>query len=86
MFSGMHRRIAVLAAASMILLGSAVAQAQGRWVKGAPFPEPSEEVYGIAANGKLYVFGGIAPVFRSKGLVYEYDPATDKWTKKKPMA
>jgi len=85
MFAAMQRRIAVVAASSMVLLWSANALAQGRWVKGAPFPEPSEEVYGIAANGKLYVFGGIAPVFRSKGLVYEYDPATDKWTKKKPM-
>lgn len=68
---------------SLILFSSAYAQ---KWVKLAPFPEPGEEVYGIAAGGKLYVFGGLAPGWKPKGLVYEYDPATDQWTKKKPMA
>lgn len=28
------------------------------WVKLAPFPEPAEELYGVAAGGRLYVFGG----------------------------
>ncbi len=36
----------------------APAQADGKWVKLAPFPEPAEELYGIAAGGKMYVFGG----------------------------
>ncbi len=62
------------------------AYAQGRWVKAAPFPDASEEVYGIAANGKMYVFGGLAPGWKPKGFVYAYDPATDKWTQNKPMA
>jgi N-acetylneuraminic acid mutarotase len=62
------------------------AQAPGRWVKLAPFPEPAEELYGAAAGGKLYVLGGLAPGWQPRGLVFEYDPATDKWTKKKPMA
>src|SRR5712672_4724445 len=61
------------------------ASAQGRWVKRAPFPEPAEELLGASANGKLYVFCGLAPAWKPMGLVYEYDPATDKWTKKKPM-
>jgi N-acetylneuraminic acid mutarotase len=56
-----------------------------KWVKLAPFPDASEEVYGIASGGKLYIFGGLAPGWTPKGLVYEYDPATDKWTKKKNM-
>ena len=30
------------------------------WKKGAPFPEPDEELYGVPLNGKLYVFGGWA--------------------------
>jgi N-acetylneuraminic acid mutarotase len=34
----------------------------------------------------MYVFAGLAPGWVPKALVYEYDPATDKWTKKKPMA
>lgn len=74
--------LATLLAASFFV-SAAYAQ---KWVKLAPFPEPSEEVYGIASGGKLYVFGGLAPGWKPKGLVYEYDPATDQWTKKNPMA
>src|SRR5690349_17864574 len=60
--------------------------AQGKWTKLAPFPEPSEELLGASAGGKMYVFAGLAPGWVPKALVYEYEPATDKWTKKKPMA
>jgi N-acetylneuraminic acid mutarotase len=64
----------------------AAAQApQGAWLTLAPFPVPSEEVLGAAANGKMYVFAGLAPVWKPKALVYEYDPATNAWTQKKPM-
>jgi N-acetylneuraminic acid mutarotase len=66
----------------------AVAPPQGapsKWSKLAPFPEPSEEVLGASANGKLYVFAGLAPGFKPRGLVYEYDPAGDMWLAKKPM-
>jgi N-acetylneuraminic acid mutarotase len=59
--------------------------AQGRWVKLAAFPEPAEEILGVPANGKLYVFCGLAPGWKPIGMVYEYDPAADRWTKKKPM-
>lgn len=70
-----------------VLLGlfcAGMAQAQ-KYVKLAPFPDASEELYGISSGGKLYVMGGLAPGWTPKGLVYEYDPATDKWTKKKNM-
>ena len=77
------RMIAAAVCISMMLACAAYAQ---KWVKLAPFPEASEEVYGIASGGKLYVFGGLGPNWTPKGLVYEYDPAIDKWTKKKPMA
>lgn len=60
------------------------AQAQ-KWGRLAPFPEPSEELYGIAAGGKFYVFGGLAPGWKPKALVYEYDPENDTWSKKKNM-
>jgi len=60
--------------------------AQAKWEKLAPFPEPAEEILGAAAGGKMYVFAGLIPFWKPKGLVYEYDPATDHWTKKKPMA
>ena len=50
--------IAALLATSFLV---SLAHAQ-KWDKpAAPFPEASEEVYGIAANGKLYVFGGLGP-------------------------
>jgi N-acetylneuraminic acid mutarotase len=54
------------------------------WKKGAPFPEPDEELYGVPANGKFYVIGGWGDG-KARGVNYEYDPATDKWTKKSPM-
>jgi N-acetylneuraminic acid mutarotase len=61
------------------------APAGGPWVKLAPFPQPAEEVLGAVAGGKLYVFAGLAPGWKPIGLVFEYDPAADKWTQKKPM-
>ena len=54
------------------------------WKKAAPFPEPDEELYGVAVDGKLYVIGGWGEG-KARGANYEYDPATDKWTKKKSM-
>src|SRR5712671_7116720 len=62
------------------------AKAQAKWARLAPFPEPAEEILGTAAAGRMYVFAGLAPVWKPIGLVYEYDPATNQWTKKKPMA
>lgn len=76
-------RISLAAMLAAIFLVSA-AHAQ-KWSRAAPFPEASEEVYGIGAGGKLYVFGGLAPGWTPKGLVYEYDPESDAWTKKKNM-
>ena len=68
-----------------ILLGSASAAQAQKWVSAAPVPQGAEEVYGIAAGGKLYVFGGLAPGWKPIGMVLEYDPATDRWTRKKDM-
>src|SRR5437870_344822 len=59
--------------------------AQGKWVRLAPFPEPAEELLGVSAAGKLYVFCGLAPGWKPIGMVYEYDPAANQWTKKKTM-
>jgi len=56
-----------------------------RWSKGPQFPEPEEELYGVAANGKMYVMGGYGVNGDPIGMLWEYDPATDKWTKKKSM-
>src|SRR6266849_6145138 len=69
-----------------LLSATPAAHAQVKWVRLAPFPEPAEEILGAAAGGKMYVFAGLIPFWKPKGLVYEYDPATDHWTKKQPMA
>jgi N-acetylneuraminic acid mutarotase len=81
------RRTAVLALmiASVAFITTAHAQMPtSPWKKGAPFPEPDEELYGVSVNGKLYVIGGWDNG-KARGANYEYDPATDKWTKKSPM-
>lgn len=75
-----------LVAVALALLLAPAALAQAPWAKRADFPEPGEELLGASANGKMYVFCGLAPGWKPIGMVYEYDPAGDKWTKKKPMA
>lgn len=72
------------AACGLALIFSVTAHAQ-KWSKAADFPDPAEEVYGVGAGGKFYVFGGIAPGWKPKGMVYEYDPANNTWTKKNNM-
>jgi len=74
----------VLSAACCALIAPA-ASAQMKWEKLAPFPEPAEEILGAAAGGKMYVFAGLAPIWKPMGMVYEYDPATNRWTKKNSM-
>jgi len=75
----------LVASFCVVLLLSSVAYAQ-KWGRLAPFPDPAEELYGIAAEGKLYVFGGLAPEWTPKGVAYEYDPDADTWSQKKNMA
>ncbi len=71
--------------ASLVFTTAALGQMpQNPWKKAAPFPEPDEELYGVAVNGRMYVIGGWDDG-KARGANYEYDPATDKWTKKKPM-
>ena len=79
-------RTAIVAViASVMVTTSALAQMPtSPYKKGAPFPEPDEELYGVPANGKLYVMGGWGNG-KARGVNYEYDPATDVWTKKSPM-
>jgi peroxiredoxin/N-acetylneuraminic acid mutarotase len=87
MTSSLTRRSAIFAviAAHLIFATAALAQMPpSPWKKGAPFPEPDEELYGVAVEGKLYVIGGWGEG-KARGANYEYDPATDKWTKKKSM-
>src|SRR4026207_179706 len=72
--------------ASLLFVTTALAQMPtSPWKKGAPFPEPDEELYGVAVNGKMYVIGGWGDG-KARGVNYEYDPASDRWAKKQPMA
>lgn len=85
-------RIACLALLCSLTGAPAFAQlqGQGRWVRVAPIPQANEERQGAAANGRLYLFGG-NPVGEGSmpgtppGQVWEYDPAGDRWTRKKDM-
>jgi N-acetylneuraminic acid mutarotase len=77
------RYLAAALLAASFLVSAAHAQ---KWSRAAPFPEASEELYGVAAGDKFYAFGGLAPGWVPKGMMYEYDPANDSWTKKKTMA
>src|ERR1700722_20003775 len=75
-------------ACTLAIWTPAVRAQGGQWMSLPPFPEPHEEVIGQGANGKMYVFAGLvsAPIWLPVGMVYEYDPPANKWTKKKPMA
>jgi N-acetylneuraminic acid mutarotase len=85
MYRIFKRGCALLATLALVAGFTRTAFTQAKYTPGAPFPEPDEELYGIAAGGKMYVIGGFAGG-KAAGMVYEYDPSTDKWTKKKPMA
>ena len=83
----LKRVTAVLAgmATSLAFVTSALAQMPtSPWKKGAPFPEADEELYGVTVKGKLYVIGGWDNG-KARGVTYEYDPISDRWTKKSPM-
>src|SRR6478736_3970347 len=83
----LRRRSAIFAviATNLIFAAAAMAQMPGSpWKKAAPFPEPDEELYGVAVAGKLYVIGGWGEG-KARGVNYEYDPGSDAWTKKAPM-
>ena len=83
--SKMLQRATAMLIASLVFSMAALAQMPiNPWKKGAPFPYPDEELYGVALNGKMYVIGGWDEG-KAAGLNYEYDPATDKWTEKKGM-
>lgn len=79
-----RRTFALVAIAIASVMEATVLYAQGvdKWQSAAPFPEPAEELYGVAANGKMYVIGGFGSGGSAMGIVYEYDSTNDKWTKK----
>jgi N-acetylneuraminic acid mutarotase len=75
-----------MATALIVLICGAAAEAQrGHWEQAAPFPEPSQEIGGTAVDGKIFILGGLINAQIPKPMLWEYDSATDKWTKKKDM-
>jgi len=81
-----HLTLSSLAVLFLLTVTASAVHAQGAWKDVAAFPDPREEVLGASALGKLYVFAGFIPRWRPAGIVFEYDPATNTWTKKNPMA
>jgi N-acetylneuraminic acid mutarotase len=79
----------LVATVALIAIGGTLVHAQNpglRWEKAAPFPEPEEELYGVEAGDKMYVIGGFSENGKpAPAMVYEYDAAADRWTKKKPI-
>ena len=70
MSSVLKRGLTVAMTASIVALFTGAAFTQATWGKAAPFPEPEEEVYGVAANGKLYAIGGYG-LGNPKGFAYQ---------------
>jgi N-acetylneuraminic acid mutarotase len=69
---------------------SPTVRAQPAWKMAAPLPKAIGEVVAATVNSKIYVLSGIdnAPgpaTHTPTGYAWEYDPATDAWTTKKPM-
>jgi uncharacterized repeat protein (TIGR01451 family) len=55
------------------------------WSTVAPLPTPLAGATAAAANGKLYVFGGLDKDLLELDRVWEYDPATDRWRGRSSM-
>jgi len=64
---------------SVLFLCSFALLAQAQWVKKANIPlGGTDAAMSFAVDGKIYFGGGTLPT----NAFYEYDPATDKWTRK----
>lgn len=77
--------VLLMALGISLLPRQALAQPWAAWKAMAPAPEGEEEVYGAVAGGKVYLMGGIKPLWKPMGLVLEYDTQANKWAQKKPM-
>ena len=57
-----------------------------RWALLPNLPETRTHLGGAAVNGKFYAIGGrIGGINSVRGDVFEYDPATQAWSRKSPM-
>src|SRR6266513_951333 len=55
--------------------------ATNTWSTGATLPDMRTNTYGTAANGLIYVYGGvILPAFTTTDTLLRYDPVANSWT------
>jgi N-acetylneuraminic acid mutarotase len=62
--------------------------AANSWSEGVPLPEPVHHEGVAAIGGKIYVVGGFQGPFPKRepiDHVWEFDPATSKWTARAPL-
>lgn len=62
--------------------------AANKWGEGVPLPEPVHHEGVAVVGGKIYVVGGFQQVFPQReptDHVWEFDPATNKWTARAPL-
>ena len=61
-------------------------EAPGVWVILAPMPSQRSEVAVAEAGGKVYVVGGFGDGLAPVGTVEAYDPGTNRWEERAPLA
>jgi len=79
----MARRLLLFAVEFVAICSLALGQIA--WQPLTPFPAPGREIIAVAAGSKIYAFAGMGNLYTPLGLVYEFDPATKAWSKKKAM-
>ncbi len=61
--------------------------ATNTWSPGTPYPVALSFVSAIASGGKIYACGGVNTAgLAASSATYEFDPGTNAWTLKAPMA
>ena len=51
------------------------------WTTGATLPDSRTNLYGTAANGLIYVYGGVVlPAFTTTDTLLRYDPVANSWS------
>lgn len=77
--------VTVAAAVTAVPVISQSPAAPGSWMEKARVGEQRTEAGVAAANGRIYVIGGMSRGKDSDTLNQEYDPATDRWRERAPM-
>ena len=59
--------------------------AHDKWTKGAPFPHAVHHAMAVAAQGRVYVFGGYVDGWTATSQVWTFDPAANRWQRRGAM-